>query len=232
MPPRRRQAGAVPGCVRRRPRSARRAHPRGVDRRSRPPEPWVVRVTVDGGPVALGNAEWRALDEGDAWDTIGVPLEQLHSRGFVRADVDVVTATALVNAAINEAAPRHHRTRRAGRARALAARPAGAGRGLRRRELRPSRALHRRHLRPRCRRPGSPLSWFPPESAEQLQHPRILRVGGRSRQQKKPMQPSTSTVSPAAASHSARSTSTSDSATDTRSASGSRDASRTTVVLS
>ena len=69
-------------------------------------EPWVVRLTVAEGPVALGNVEWRALDDGYASDTIGVPLGRLQARGFVRADVDVTTATALVNAAINEAALR------------------------------------------------------------------------------------------------------------------------------
>ena len=69
-------------------------------------EPWVMRLTVAEGPGAMGNAEWRALDDGYAWDTIGVPLEQMQARGHVRADVDVVAATALVNAAINEAAVR------------------------------------------------------------------------------------------------------------------------------
>jgi AcrR family transcriptional regulator len=104
-------------------RLAERIRELSVDGRGRPPfevfvdacaaflesvvtEPWVVRLTVAEGPVALGNAEWRTLDEGYAWDTIGVPLQQLQSRGFVRADVDVVVATALINAAINEAALR------------------------------------------------------------------------------------------------------------------------------
>jgi AcrR family transcriptional regulator len=104
-------------------RLAERIRELAVDRRGRDPfevfvdlcvaflesvvtEPWVVRLTVAEGPAALGNVEWRALDEGYAWDTIGVPLEQLQSRGFVRADVDVTAATALINAAVNEAALR------------------------------------------------------------------------------------------------------------------------------
>ena len=104
-------------------RLAERIRERSVDGRGQPPlevfvdacaaflesvvtEPWVVRLTVAERPVALGNAEWRALDEGYAWDTIGVPLQKLQSRGFVRADIDVATATALINAAINEAALR------------------------------------------------------------------------------------------------------------------------------
>lgn len=44
-------------------------------------EPWVMRLTVAEGPGAMGNAEWRALDDGYAWDTIGVPLEQMQARG-------------------------------------------------------------------------------------------------------------------------------------------------------
>jgi AcrR family transcriptional regulator len=69
-------------------------------------EPWVMRLTVAEGPGALGNAEWRSLDDGYAWETIGVPLSRLQARGWVRDDVAVRPATALVNAAINEAAVR------------------------------------------------------------------------------------------------------------------------------
>ena len=131
-------------------------------------EPWVVRLTVAEGPAALGNAEWRALDEGYAADTIGVPLQKLQARGAVRADVDVATATALINAAINEAALRVATAPdvSAELARTVPALRSAPGR-IRARTLN-AIVPHRRHL-VQVPPAGSP-HWprFPPESAEQL----------------------------------------------------------------
>lgn len=69
-------------------------------------EPWVVAITVAEGPVALGPTEWAALDTEYAWSTMGQHLFRMQERGHVRSDVDVFTTTAVLNAAINEAALR------------------------------------------------------------------------------------------------------------------------------
>ena len=69
-------------------------------------EPWVVTITVAEGPVAFGAAEWAQRDTEYAWSTMGHFLFRMRERSEVRAEVDVYTATALLNAAINEAALR------------------------------------------------------------------------------------------------------------------------------
>lgn len=69
-------------------------------------EPWIVVLTVAEGPVALGHADWVALDNEFAWTTMGSYLFRMQERGEVRSDVDVAAVTTIFNAAINEAAMR------------------------------------------------------------------------------------------------------------------------------
>lgn len=67
-------------------------------------DPWMVRLTVAEGPVALGHADWVALDNGFAWTTMGRHLARMQAHGIVLDNIDVDTLTSLINAAINEAA--------------------------------------------------------------------------------------------------------------------------------
>lgn len=69
-------------------------------------EPWIVALAVAEGPVALGTADWSALDNEFAWTTMGSHLYRMQERGMVRADVDIAAVTSIFNAAINEAAMR------------------------------------------------------------------------------------------------------------------------------
>jgi AcrR family transcriptional regulator len=67
---------------------------------------WVVAVAVAEAPIALGRAEFLALDDQYSWPTIGRPLERLQQLGLVRDDVDVAQTVGLLNAVANEAALR------------------------------------------------------------------------------------------------------------------------------
>ena len=67
-------------------------------------DPWIVRLTVAEGPIALGHDDWVALDDGFAWSTMGRHLARMQQHGVIDPGIDVEALTALLNAVVNEAA--------------------------------------------------------------------------------------------------------------------------------